>query len=112
MKFGVSEAKCFGQNSDFPLFRPKYFGPAEIRSNTDCVIDKCELNLAGIAGASATLLHTLAFPELLRATYYNFSVEYSVSPDRRVTEYRPREVVAVAREAQGATRYVCAVRVA
>ena len=43
-------------------------------------------------------------------TYDDFSVEDSVSADGGVAEHRPREVVAVAREAQGATRYVGAVR--
>ena len=43
-------------------------------------------------------------------TYNDLPVEDSVSADRRVAEHRPREIVAVAREAQGATRYVGAVR--
>ena len=43
-------------------------------------------------------------------TYNDLPVEDSVSADRRVAEHGPREVVAVAGEAQGATRYVGAIR--
>ena len=44
-------------------------------------------------------------------THDDFSVEDPVSEDGRVAEDRPREVVAVAREAHRTARYVGAVRV-
>ena len=42
-KLRVLETKCFSQTSNFALFRPKYFGPAEIRSNTEKMISAIKL---------------------------------------------------------------------
>ena len=48
---------------------------------------------------------------LSKVTHDDFSVEDPVSQDGRVAEDRPRQVVAVAREAHRTARYVGAVRV-